>query len=479
MSPFVAISRVFRPRTPVADAETLAAYQYFIAVRTNAYLPWVTTILVVTQVFFMFTDYYVRHDTNRIYARVLPVVVGGVVFWLWLRKTPPERLRTIRTFWDISIFLDAYWLSYLSYKTPAYVSTMVSVPFVVFCVALVSCYSTRYLLVLYGTSLTLFVVVVVARYGVQPELLELNGTIYSMLLCLVLNRWREQLYLSEFRLKRQLEATVQTLITTQTQLVQKEKMAAMGELTAGIAHEIQNPLNFVNNFSEVSAELVSEIRDEEMKADRDAQLIGELLDDLSNNLQKINHHGGRASAIVKGMLEHSRSGTGEKRPTDLNLLVDEYLKIAYQGLRRSGDPAKDKEYDADLVTNFDPAMGKLEVMPQEIGRVLLNLYNNAFYAVREKQNKTLTGYNPTVTVSTTRLNGSIEIRVSDNGTGIPESVKAKIFQPFFTTKPTGEGTGLGLSLSYDIVTKGHGGSLTVESQESQGTDFVITLPIAV
>lgn len=289
----------------------------------------------------------------------------------------------------------------------------------------------------------------------------------------------------------QLEQSLIELRATQTQLVQKEKMASLGELTAGIAHEIQNPLNFVNNFAEVSAELVTELEEEQLKPERDADLETDILLDLKNNLQKINHHGGRASAIVRGMLEHSRTSTGEKRPTDLNALADEYLKIAYQGLR-----AKDKDYNADLITNFDPAMGKLEVMPQEIGRVLLNLYNNAFYAVSEKQKTAPPDYQPTVTVSTrliphsperapsiahpngvgTHVVGSIEIRVSDNGTGIPESVKAKIFQPFFTTKPTGEGTGLGLSLSYDIITKGHGGSLRVESQHGEGSTFVIQLP---
>ncbi|MCY7358576.1 MAG: histidine kinase, partial [Rudanella sp.] len=273
----------------------------------------------------------------------------------------------------------------------------------------------------------------------------------------------------------QLEQSLAELKATQTQLVQKEKMASLGELTAGIAHEIQNPLNFVNNFSEVSAELVTELEEEREKGDqRDEELEAEILVDLKQNLQKITHHGGRASAIVKGMLEHSRTGTGEKRPTNLNALADEYLKIAYHGLR-----AKDKNFNAELVTEFQADLGLVDMMPQEIGRVLLNLYNNAFYAVQEKQKQAPAEYNPTVTVSTTQLNGHTRIRVSDNGTGIPDAVKAKIFQPFFTTKPTGEGTGLGLSLSYDIVTKGHGGILTVESEEGEGTEFVITLPIAV
>ena len=271
------------------------------------------------------------------------------------------------------------------------------------------------------------------------------------------------------------------LKATQTQLIQKEKMASLGELTAGIAHEIQNPLNFVNNFSEVSAELVTELKEEREKGQpgvsggRDSVFENELLDDLQQNLQKIAHHGGRASAIVRGMLEHSRTNPGEKRPTNLNLLADEYLKIAYQGLR-----AKDKAFNAELVTEFGSDIGLIEVVPQEIGRVLLNLYNNAFYAVqqRDKGNEYEKTYQPTVTVSSTQRNGLIEIRVGDNGTGIADAVKAKIFQPFFTTKPTGEGTGLGLSLSYDIITKGHGGSLLVESNEGQGTEFLIQLPTA-
>lgn len=271
----------------------------------------------------------------------------------------------------------------------------------------------------------------------------------------------------------QLQQSLDTLKSTQTQLIQKEKMASLGELTAGIAHEIQNPLNFVNNFSEVSTELVGELKDELDRGDTaEAKAIA---DDLTQNLQKITHHGGRASAIVKGMLEHSRTGTGERQSTNLNALADEYLKIAYQGLR-----AKDKSFNAELKTDFLTDLGKVEVMPQEIGRVLLNLYNNAFYAVsqRARQN-TDPDYQPMVSVQTKRLTNTVEIRVHDNGTGIPDEMKAKIFQPFFTTKPTGEGTGLGLSLSYDIVTKGHGGTLTVESVEGEGTTFVIDLPDSV
>ncbi len=285
----------------------------------------------------------------------------------------------------------------------------------------------------------------------------------------LLQRQRDEIH----QQRTQLQESLETLKSAQTQLIQKEKMASLGELTAGIAHEIQNPLNFVNNFSEVSAELVTELEEEQHKPVRDADLEAELLRDLKQNLQKITHHGGRASAIVKGMLEHSRTGTGKKQLTNLNALADEYLKIAYHGLR-----AKDKDFNCALVTDFAPDLGKVDVMPQELGRVLLNLYNNAFYAVKEKQKTAPADYQPTVTVNTAQVNGKVEIRVGDTGTGMPDTVKAKIFQPFFTTKPTGEGTGLGLSLSYDIVTKGHQGSLRVESREGEGTEFVIQLPTA-
>ena len=280
----------------------------------------------------------------------------------------------------------------------------------------------------------------------------------------------------------ELETSLTNLKATQTQLVQKEKMASLGELTAGIAHEIQNPLNFVNNFSELSAELVGELEEEHQKPQRDDELEVELLTDLKDNLTKILHHGNRASNIVKGMLEHARSSTGEVLPTNLNKLTEEYLRLAYQGLRAkdkagaTGTPERDR-FNCALETNFDASVGRVSVIPQEIGRVLLNLFNNAFYAVHQRQQTTTDdGYQPTVTVSTGLTSQGVEIRVRDNGTGMSEAVKAKIFQPFFTTKPTGQGTGLGLSLSYDIVTKGHGGNLTVSSEEGQGTEFVIQLP---
>ena len=260
------------------------------------------------------------------------------------------------------------------------------------------------------------------------------------------------------------------LISTQSQLIQAEKMASLGELTAGIAHEIQNPLNFVNNFSEVNTELIDEMQLEMDKGNiEDAKAIS---NDIKENELKINHHGKRADAIVKGMLLHSRSNSGIKEPSDINALADEYLRLAYHGLR-----AKDKSFNANLKTDFDESIGKIDIIPQDLGRVVLNLINNAFYAVSEKKQLPDDTYLPTVTLSTKSLNGKIEIKVADNGNGIPQKVLDKIYQPFFTTKPSGQGTGLGLSMSYEIVTKGHGGELKVETKEGAGTTFTIVLPV--
>jgi two-component system NtrC family sensor kinase len=266
----------------------------------------------------------------------------------------------------------------------------------------------------------------------------------------------------------ELKTSLENLKATQWQLIQSEKMASLGELTAGIAHEIQNPLNFVNNFSEVSVELIEELAGERSKEDgeRDTGLENELLSDISENLRKISHHGKRADAIVKGMLQHSRSSNGTKEQTDINALTDEYLRLAYHGLR-----AKDKSFNAALITGFDERIGKIELIPQEMGRVILNLITNAFYAVTERKRQSGDGFEPQVSVITAKSGNKVEIRVSDNGNGIPDSILDKIFQPFFTTKPTG----LGLSLAYDIV-KAHGGELKVETKNGEGTTFIISIP---
>ncbi len=281
-----------------------------------------------------------------------------------------------------------------------------------------------------------------------------------------------------------LTKSLEELKAAQAQLIQAEKMASLGELTAGIAHEIQNPLNFVNNFSEVSKELLDEMKTElDLGNKVDAK---DLADDVIQNLEKIAHHGKRADAIVKGMLQHSRSSSAEKEPTDINALVDEYLRLCYHGLR-----AKDKSlsagqagFNATIKTDFDDTIEKINIIPQDIGRVILNLITNAFYAVTERKKLTPEEYDPTVSVSTKKIGDRVEIKVADNGNGIPQKVLDKIFQPFFTTKPTGQGTGLGLSLSYDIV-KAHGGEIKVETKparagtdgEWEGTTFIIQLPL--
>lgn len=270
--------------------------------------------------------------------------------------------------------------------------------------------------------------------------------------------------------KEELQATLEQLQATQQQLIQSEKLASLGELTAGIAHEIQNPLNFVNNFSEVSIELIDEMQEELEKGDKDEAIA--IASDLKENLSKIIHHGKRADGIVKGMLQHSRASSTVKEPADLNKLADEYFRLAYHGLR-----AKDKSFNAELETHFSEPLPMVKIVPQDVGRVLLNLFNNAFYAVHQKQKNNPEGYKPTVTVSTGAKDGQVVITVRDNGSGIPDSVKDKIMQPFFTTKPTGEGTGLGLSLSYDIIVKGHNGSIDVKSEENSYTEFTITLPV--
>jgi len=280
------------------------------------------------------------------------------------------------------------------------------------------------------------------------------------------------------RKTEELSNSLKNLQATQEQLIQSAKMASLGELAAGIAHEIQNPLNFVNNFSEVNKELLMEMKEEIEK--ENFSEVKTIAKDIADNEEKINHHGKRADAIVKGMLQHSRSSTGVKESTDINALADEYLRLSYHGLR-----AKDKSFNSTMQTDYDENIGNINIIPQDIGRVLLNLINNAFYAVEEKKKSYIGNYEPTVLVSTKKLNarpddpvgrGIIEIKVADNGNGIPKKILDKIFQPFFTTKPPGQGTGLGLSLSYDII-KAHGGELKAETKEAVGSTFTIILPI--
>lgn len=305
----------------------------------------------------------------------------------------------------------------------------------------------------------------VARQNRQKQYLLLAGLTVFLVIASILYRNNKQ----KQKTNKVLAATLSNLESTQSQLVHAEKMASLGELTAGIAHEIQNPLNFVNNFSELNIELVEEMQ-QEIK-ERNFESVRALADNIKENQVKINHHGKRADAIVKGMLQHSRSSTGVKEPTDINALADEYLRLAYHGTR-----AKDKSFNATMKTEYDRDIGKINIIPQDMGRVLLNLITNAFYSVTEKKKQQSPGYEPVVSISTRRKNGKVELRVKDNGKGIPQHVLDKIFQPFFTTKPTGQGTGLGLSMSYDIITKGHGGELKVETREGEGAEFIVKLP---
>jgi signal transduction histidine kinase len=271
--------------------------------------------------------------------------------------------------------------------------------------------------------------------------------------------------------KEELQQALSELKNTQSQLIHSEKMASLGELTAGIAHEIQNPLNFVNNFAEVNMELIDELKQESHQGK--VEMVSALAKDIRQNLEKISYHGKRADAIVKGMLQHSRTSTGQKEDVDINTLIEEYVGLSYHGMR-----AKDKSFNVAIKSKLDPNAGIVKIIPQDIGRVLLNVFNNAFYSVKEKKQEQIPGFEPTVNISTKKVNGEVEIRVRDNGNGIPEKILDKIFQPFFTTKPTGQGTGLGLSLSYDIINKVHGGRMYINTVEGQYAEFIILLPVS-
>jgi signal transduction histidine kinase len=313
-------------------------------------------------------------------------------------------------------------------------------------------------------------------YCLYGLLIILTGyLIYKYQRAYIVKRERERTQQKELAQAKEIEKAYTQLKSTQAQLIQSEKMASLGELTAGIAHEIQNPLNFVNNFSELNQELLAELNEEIEKGN--LAEVKNIAQSVIDNEEKILYHGKRADAIVKGMLQHSRSSNNQKEPTNINALADEYLRLAYHGLR-----AKDKSFNATMKTDFDASIGNVNVIPQDIGRVILNLITNAFYAVQDKKKTADAGYEPTVTISTASvqppLGGrSLSIKVSDNGGGIPLAILDKIFQPFFTTKPTGQGTGLGLSMSYDIITKGHGGELKVETKEGEGTSFIIQIPV--
>ena len=310
---------------------------------------------------------------------------------------------------------------------------------------------------------------IVHVHGSVPDYRLADGEYMTNEKTILRNRELEQ---QVFERTRELNQSLEELKSTQSQLIQSEKMASLGELTAGIAHEIQNPLNFVNNFSEVNIELIEELQDERKKEIRDFKLEEVLLNDIKENEKKIIHHGKRADAIVKGMLQHSRSSNGIKEPTNINALADEYLLLAYHGFR-----AKDKLFNATIKTEYDETIGNINIIPQDIGRVILNLITNAFYAVIEKKNLTDNDYEPIVMVGTKLIGNKVSISIKDNGIGIPQKVLDKIFQPFFTTRPAGQGTGLGLSLAFDIVTKGHGGTIETVNEEGNGVQMIVTIPV--
>jgi signal transduction histidine kinase len=298
----------------------------------------------------------------------------------------------------------------------------------------------------------------------------LGGLIAIVIVALILTRNIRNRQKANAKLQQQkaeLEKTLEELKNTQAQLIQAEKMASLGELTAGIAHEIQNPLNFVNNFSELNKELIGEMKTELQEGRLDE--VKRISESIEDNETKILSHGQRADAIVKSMLQHSRTNTGKKEPVNINVLIDEYVRLTYHGWR-----AKDKSFNTKLETDYDSSLPLIEVVPQDFARVILNIVNNAFYAVNAKRSMMKSGYEPTVKIATRNSENKIQVTVADNGSGIPPKLVDKIFQPFFTTKPTGQGTGLGLSLSYDIV-KSHGGDITVTTKEGQGTEFSITL----
>jgi two-component system, NtrC family, sensor kinase len=311
------------------------------------------------------------------------------------------------------------------------------------------------------------------RYESRLKIYGLSGGLALLLLAAgFLYRNNQQKHIANQLLVKkndEIENALSELKAAQEQLIHAEKMASLGELTAGIAHEIQNPLNFVNNFSDVNQDLVDELKDELQKGNLKESI--HIADALKENEAKINVHGKRADAIVKGMLQHSRATSEQKELTDINKLADEYLRLAYHGYR-----AKHKSFNAALETNFDPMAGKINILPQDLGRVLLNLFNNAFYAVAERKSEEGEAFHPLVTVTTIKTGNKTEIIISDNGKGVPEDTRTKIFQPFFTTKPSGQGTGLGLSLGYDIIKKGHGGDLLAEQTPGGGASFRIILP---
>jgi two-component system NtrC family sensor kinase len=445
--------------------------------KTKAYFPrWDRLLLIITAVLVITvgSQYFFDSIISIAWYKVASLVVDIVFFLLMAAITisfflPGKESLPYRRLSIIAIFpISLYWTcSYtlgnlyrdLNFRYDVPIPEFVvklrthSLSFEMICVAWFSILFTWILLQKYALIRKQLTMQALEREKERTELMEIKN-----------DELEKKVQLRTAELKQ----SIDDLKNTQQQLIQSEKMASLGELTAGIAHEIQNPLNFVNNFSEVNKELIVEMKEEISKGNLEE--VKTIAKNIESNEEKINHHGKRADAIVKGMLQHSRNSSGTKEPTNINALADEYLRLAYHGLR-----AKDKSFNATMATNYDESIGTIHVMPQDIGRVILNLITNAFYAVNEKKKAGAAGYEPTVTINTARENNRVIISVKDNGNGVPQKIADKIFQPFFTTKPTGEGTGLGLSLSYDIV-KAHGGELTMQTTEGAGTTFFIRLP---
>ncbi len=457
-----------------------------------------------TPVFFLLTiRVFLQYDKKRNLYLLLIISSVAFVIYLVVKNQIVNALYIVGLFY----YLEALRITFIKREWNMKGIPMIRLGlisyFVLYFIAVILIFYHRYELGLYFVTASGLVNALMMSWAIARKVGDTNIELQKKLIEVeelsvekqdILTRQNNELEEKVMERTLQLENSLSNLKSTQSQLIQSEKMASLGELTAGIAHEIQNPLNFVNNFSEVNTELIEELKAESVKpkADRDDQLFDEILNTLKDNEEKINHHGKRADAIVKGMLQHSRSSSGVKEATDINALCDEYLRLSYHGLR-----AKDKSFNAKFETGFGTSLPKINVVPQDIGRVVLNLINNAFYAVNEKSKLNLSGYEPTVSVSTIYSlslptgqagsgegRGEVLIKVKDNGNGIPEKVLNKIFQPFFTTKPTGQGTGLGLSLSYDIV-KAHGGELKVETKEARpddpvgrsvGSEFIIQLP---
>lgn len=444
--------------------------------RVLGYTPWVTIPFLFLNAVFVFMDQFVRRLPILSYLRIIPCMLAIWVLISWYRKMPVRQLFTLHQVWLVSTLLMFYGFAIVSYPVGLLQSSVNALMICVFGMVIIGTFETRTLILLYTVPLLVFVLVIYISGMADGQLAHMGNAVALMLVCVATNEVRERFTLNEFKLSRQLEDALAQLKSTQAQLIQREKLASLGELTAGIAHEILNPLNFVNNFSELNVELIDELTQELGKESVDVPYSQEIVNNLNQNQQKIQHHGKRAENIVRNMLEHSRLVPGEPQPTNLNKLVDEYIRFAHKNLE-----AKEQLVKVQLVTSFADTIGEVMISPQETSRVLLNLFTNAFYAVvqRQKQvdkNGKLADYQPTVKVSTARTTDQVAIVIKDNGTGIPESIKSKIFQPFFTTKPTGEGIGLGLSLSYDIITNLHGGTLTMESTEGEGATFTILLP---